>query len=162
MSTEPQLTQRQRSVLIASMLANGISQTEIAKQLGISLSTVKRDIEDIRPGIEQAAERIKTLQDEIAQRCSIQERAARYAELATKAKNEAVSLGALQRIDDLDGIVTDKERIRAKRDDPGQAGPMFVFNGGLNIDFGGGAVQAKPQHIVDVKPEPDTHSDSQE
>src|SRR4030095_3056262 len=57
------------------------------------------------------------------------------AELAMRAKNEAVSLGALQRIDDLDGIVTQKELVRTRRGAQSSPQPMFMLPPGANIHF---------------------------
>lgn len=132
---------------VTAMLAQpGVKQSDIAKALGCSLKTVSRIAQQVKPAIAEADSRLTALNKEIATVISVKQRAEKYAKLATSAKNEAVSLGALQRIDDLDGIVTDKERLRAKQVDPAaNQRPIFVFQGGMNIDFGGAPT---PQDMV--------------
>jgi DNA-binding XRE family transcriptional regulator len=148
MANGPKLTQQQRAVKIAALLASGVTQTEVANQLGISRSTVKRDIEDLKPTIKEAETLITEYNKQFDELYPIEQSAADYVDLARSAKNEAVRLGAQQRIDDIRGLVTDKERLRAKRDQEVQPQPMFVFNGGLSIDFGGG--QGQQADTLDV------------
>jgi len=138
----PKVKQRERKSQILALRAAGLTQTEIAKQFGVSRASIVRDFADLKPAADELDSRLNKLNSEISRVITVEARAKKYAKLATSAKNEAVSLGALQRIDDLDGIVTDKERLRAKQSEQPNR-PMFVFNGGLSIDFGGGT----PQHI---------------
>lgn len=124
----------QRRQQILALQTAGFTQAEIAAQLHCSVSTIKNDLQVLAPAKSLAAAQLEVLNAAIGKVISVEERAQKYAQLATKAKNEAVSLGALQRIDDLDGIVTEKERIRAKRDDQPANQPMFVLPPGANVN----------------------------
>ena len=136
-SKRRKVPQAQRKQEILALQVAGLTQTEIAQKLGVSRSSIVRDLEQLRPAQKAVNDRLSELQSEITAILPVKERAVKYAQLAKSAKNEAVSLGALQRIDDLDGIVTEKERIRAKRDEQPANQPMFVFQAGAKIDFGG-------------------------
>jgi transcriptional regulator with XRE-family HTH domain len=127
------LRKTQRLQLIPTLQIAGMTQEQIAAQLGVSRSTIVTDLNDLHPLAVDATDKLKSLVDEIANVLPIKDRAEKYAKLATSAKNEAVSLGALQRIDDLDGIVTEKERIRAKRETQPEHQPMFALPPGAFV-----------------------------
>jgi hypothetical protein len=133
--------------LIPSLQIAGLTQQQIAEQLQVSRATIVHDLSDMHPAETEAVEHLKTLVSEIHAILPVEKRAQKYADLATKAKNEAVSLGALQRIDDLDGIVTEKERIRAKRDERPAIQALFMLAPGASIDFGGGTPQGESATI---------------
>ena len=130
-----------RAQVIALLSRPGIPHTHIAKSLNCSIRTINRIAKDIHPALDQVDIKLAAFQSEMAKVITIQQRVEKYANLATSATNEAVSLGALQRIDDLDGIVTAKERLRRQPIEASQAGPMFVFPQGTHIDFGGLTIQ---------------------
>ncbi len=112
-----------------------MTQDEIAATFGVSRRSIVRDLEDLRPAQAAVNDRLAALTTEITSAITVKQRAEKYAELATSAKNEAVSLGALQRIDDLDGIVTEKERLRSKGVEHSAPAPMFVLPQGANISM---------------------------
>ncbi len=158
------LNKVQRRQLIPSLQIAGLTQEEIAGYLGVSRSTVINDINEMPQAAVDATEHLKSLSDEIRARMPLEKRAEKYVALATSAKNEAVSLGALQRIDDLDGIVTEKERIRAKQSEQPANQPLFVFQSGAQISFGPTTIggESKSLHntstapatpVIDVTPE---------
>ncbi len=122
-----------RKPQILAMQAAGMTQVQIAETLGVSRASITRDLETIRPAQEAVREQCVALMTEITSMLPMKDRAVKYVELAKHAKNEAVSLGALQRIDDLDGIVTEKERIRAKSGTTSEVQPMFVLPQGCNL-----------------------------
>ena len=128
------LTQPQRKALITTLQLQGLNQSDIARQLGCSRKTIVRDIAELRPSEKAQLDRAKSLIDEITCKLPTEKRAGKYVELATRAKNEAVSLAALQRIDDLEGIVTEKERIRAKAHQAPEPQPMFVLPAGAHVN----------------------------
>lgn len=123
-----------RNQVIAMLAQPGITHADIAKALSCSVKTVSRISTQVKADINEADSKLATLSKEITAVISVKDRAKRYATLAKSAKNEAVSLGALQRIDDLDGIVTEKERMRAKRDEQPANQPMFVLPQGAMIN----------------------------
>ncbi len=86
---------------------------------------------------------------------SVDQKAEKYVALATTAKNEAVSLGALQRIDDLAGIVTEKELVRSKRNEPAAPTAMFSLPPGTSISFSAtttGSVSTNKDGPINVTP----------
>ncbi len=130
------LNRVQRKQLIPTLQIAGMTQIQIAEHLGVSRSTIINDLADLPQAAIDATDNLKSLSDEIRAMLPVKGRAEKYVELATKAKNEAVSLGALQRIDDLEGIVTDKERLRAKQSEQPSNQAMFILAPGMNISFG--------------------------
>ena len=142
---------------IVVLKAQGLTQREIAAQLGCSTATVNRSLKG-------QDEQVATIQQNLANQLmtaiekhiSLESRAGKYADLALNAKNEAVSLASLTRIDDLQGIVTDRERMRIdKQTQAPQIQPMFMMPAGTEISV---TVKAPgPQDVVkqarDVTPE---------
>ncbi len=164
MAVESNLNPKQRATKIAALIASGMSQRDIAKTLNISRSTVQRDIEDIKPGIAEAKDLISEYNEHFDRLYPLEQSAEDYVDLARNAKNEAVRLGAQQRVDDLRGIVTEKERIRAKQSEQPANQPLFVFQSGAQISFGpttiGGDAKSlhntstvQPLPYIDVEPE---------
>ncbi len=158
MTTATKLKPIARQKQVLALIAAGLTQKQIAAELGVSRASIARDCAELQPDTEQVEQRLQRLNQSIDQFVSVEQRARKYAELATKAKNEAVSLGALQRIDDLEGIVTDKERLRAKQSEQPANQAMFILAPGMNISFGpsttgsgslpsNGAIEVKPNVI---------------
>lgn len=153
MSDDANLNPTQRAATIVALAASGISQRDIAKRLGISRSTVQRDLEDVKPSVEHAKDLVKAYNDQFDKLYTIEESALDYVDQAKNDKNGAVKLAARQRIDDLRGIITDKERLRTRSGDQPANQPMFVFQAGAKIDFGGLTVQRSDTPYIDVSPE---------
>lgn len=130
-----------RAQTVLAMSAAGLSQKEIATKLNVSSKTIQRDVQSVKPTLDEAKAYIEEYQNHFDVIYPLEDSALDYVELATNAKNEAVRLGAQQRIDDLRGIVTEKERIRAKQSEVPANQPMFVFQAGAKIDFGGVRIQ---------------------
>lgn len=148
---------RKRTETALALAASGLTQKQIAEQLGVSKQTIHRDIASVKPALEEAESKIAAMQSELNLVISLKERAGKYAQLAKNAKNEAVSLAALGRIDDLEGIVTQKELVRTRRDEASQPAAMFMLPPGTNVSV---TVNApKPQHIVDDGSKPVHNSD---
>src|SRR5262245_27124148 len=109
MQADSKMTQKlkakDRAFAVLAMRANGASIAEICEALNASSCTSWRDIEKLRLALIVTRDRLQSLNEGIEQRISLEQRAERYANLALTAKNEAVSLATLQRIDDLDGFV---------------------------------------------------------
>ena len=144
---------------VTALLTKGIKYKQIAAMLGCSAQTVRRIADEVLPGIEQADSKLAVLTREVQQVINVKTRAARYAELATSAKNEAVSLGALTRIDDLEGIVTEKERLRLKQAEQKAYQPMFMLPAGTSVSVtvmpASETERAETQRVIDITPEVD-------
>ncbi len=123
-----------RNQVMALLTQPGITHKDIARSLKCSITTISRIAQQVKPDVAAIDAKLAALQSEIGKVISVKERATQYAELAKSAKNEAVSLGALQRIDDLDGIVTQKELVRTRRDEAAQPQPMFIMPSGSSVN----------------------------
>ena len=138
-----------RAATVLALQVAGLKQREIASELGLDIRTVQRDIEKSSKAKAAISTSLDSLNAELESILTVKDRAGRYAELAIRAKNEAVSLGALQRIDDLGGIVTEKERLRAKTQAESAVQPMFVLPAGTEVRLSVGPAQ--PQDVVDER-----------
>lgn len=126
-----------RAQAIALLSRPGISHEAIAASLNCSVRTIRRISAELRPHLPAIDAKLAELQSQIGQRLTIPDRAAKYVKIVTETTNDQIALNALQRIDDLDGIVTEKERLRRQPIQSPAPGPMFVFPSGTHIDFGG-------------------------
>jgi hypothetical protein len=124
-----------RTQVIAMLQTPGVKHTDIAAALHCSTRTVARISQEVARDLKDANDRLATLNREITKVVTVRQRAEKYANLATKAKNEAVSLAALQRIDDLEGIVTQKELVRTRQGGLGpEIQPMFMLPAGSQVN----------------------------
>lgn len=125
-----------------------MTQQNVADELGVCRTTVTKDLQEIRPGIEVADSIIERAQLRISQLMKVEERVEKYVEHAKSETNGTLSLAALMRLDDLDGVVTQKELVRTRRDEGyNTSGPMFIMPEGavVNVTLN----QAAPQHVVE-------------
>ncbi len=136
-----------RAQAIAMLTRPGITHDQIAKALNCSPRTIRRIQQDIRPMLPTLDAKLAEIQGHIDSQFTPADRAAKYVQLARDASNETCSLSALIRIDDLHGIVTEKERLRRQPFQPQAPGPMFVFP----IDFGGLTITSS-KDAIDVTP----------
>lgn len=141
---QPRIKSKDRSQAVLALRVAGLKQREIAQELGVELRTVQRDIHKAAAAQAVVRDTLSEMQAVLGETITVKTRAMRYAELATSAKNEAVSLGALQRIDDLQGIITEKERLRAKGADQAPVQPMFVLPAGSQVQV----TLGMPQHTT--------------
>ena len=137
-----------RKQQILALSAVGLTQTEIGAKLGVSRRSISRDLEDLKPSQQQVESLLSTINNELSELQKPRAIAENYVNLATKAVNESVRLGSQDRILELRGVISDRERLRIEKQQPQAPAPMFVFNGGLNIDFGGSRTQS--QHDTSV------------
>ena len=135
---------------VTALITKGVPYTKIAQMLECSPKTVRRIASEVLPGVEEADTKLAQLTAQISKVITIEARAEKYADLAKNAKNEAVSLGALTRIDDLDGIVTEKERMRLKLAENKPHQPMFVLPPGTSVSV---TVSSEPE-IRNITPGP--------
>ncbi len=149
-TTERQkLNKKQRESAVIALKSNGLNHQEIAAELGLDRRTVGRYVADLKPAQDVVERAVEVLNAQIAKHITVESRAKKYASLAKDAKNEAVSLGALQRIDDLAGIVTEKELVRSKRNDVPDSQPMFVLPAGamISVTVGTTTCSVSPANI---------------
>lgn len=148
---KPHIRAQSRIPAVAALLASGMTQQATADALGVTRSTVKRDMAaGAREGAEAAISILARAQAHIEVLMPIERRVEKYVDIAKDASNEGVSLAALMRLDDLDGIVTQKELVRTRRDEAyNVSGPMFVMAEGAQVNVT--LNQAAPQGVVGVQ-----------
>lgn len=136
MDRELKLNPVQRATKIAALKASGMTHAQIASELHVSLSTIKRAISDLKPTIEEAKDIVTKYASKLDELYPVEERSVDYVNQAKSAVNEAVRMQARMRIDDLCGVVTEKERVRYKGQQAQGNQPLFIFPAGANIEFG--------------------------
>lgn len=111
------------------------NHTQIAEMLGLSRQTVARHIRESEPERKIAEQKLKEYDAQFEGGMNIAARAARYKELANQSSHPAVALQTLIRIDDLSGITTAKDNLRAINQGEGQQqpGPMFLMAPGSTV-----------------------------
>jgi hypothetical protein len=143
---------------------------DVAKVLGVSPKTVTRDLQAVRFDMKEAQGKLEEYQTQFQKHLPIQKRAQLVAEIAKDKKNRFAQLKAIERADELDGIVSDIERLKARREEePQQHRPMFIFAQGCDIDFGGGRRNQREleerhtgeqdesrqqEQVIDITPQP--------
>jgi transcriptional regulator with XRE-family HTH domain len=142
-----------RQPQILALQAAGLTQEQVAQEMGVSRQSITRDLREIAPAKAEMESNLARLNTAIDRILSVDQKAEKYVALATSAKNEAVSLGALQRIDDLAGIVTEKELVRSKRNEPAAPQAMFMLPPGTSISFSATAVIEKRDDVINITPQ---------
>jgi hypothetical protein len=119
------------------MLADGTMTLQKAAQLlKVSPKTIQRDLVEIRPDVREVEGLLETYKASIRKRLPIDERVALYVENARQNTNPFARQKALERLDDLDGVVSEGERLRIPRDrEQAQPGPMFILPAGARVDI---------------------------
>ncbi len=122
-----------RKAQILALQTAGMTQNEIASKLGVSRSTIAADLIELRPAKEQVNTLLSDLQSELAELQTPKQIAVNYVALATNANNEAVRVGAQDRVLELRGVITERERLRTKQPDSSANQPMFILPAGCNV-----------------------------
>lgn len=122
-----------REQILALQVA-GLTQDQIAAKLGVDRRTIVRDLVKLKESTGNLEEILTKGQTRLREIYPIEKRIEKYVDHGKHAKNEAVSFAALQRLDDIDGLVTDKERLRAKGHDQPQSQPMFSLPAGAQVN----------------------------
>ena len=138
---------QKRRELSLMLAANGLTHGEIAKQLNVSVSSVKRYLEDSKPTIAEGQAILDRYRTAIDTLYSIEDSALDYVDQAQNDKTSAVRLAARIRLDELRGVPSLKARNELT-DEPHQ--PMFVLPKGANVSVTVNQVQMKPSTVVDT------------
>jgi len=154
MSTRAEKTKTQ----IVHLLGDpSLTHAKIAKTVGCSTKTVQRVAKDIRPDLAEIDAKLEEYGRLVHERLPIRDRVELYERIARKADhNPFAAMRALERVDDLDGILTTKDRQKERREEPPSA-PMFILPPGSTIST------APRRPAIDVTPgrnPRDTESDA--
>jgi len=130
-----------------------LTQPQIAKLAGVSPRTVATVIKESRLAIAEATNALGDYQQRLRQIVTIQERAETLCKIARNEKSPREQLKALVRIDDLDGIVTEKDRLRyAMSTIERNTQALFQLPAGATISIGFSSLQgAEEPECIDVK-----------
>jgi hypothetical protein len=119
---------------IIALLGSGISHTEIAKAAGCSSKTVQRIARSIKPTLDEIKDLLSEYRRLFHKELPIPDRVELYTRIARKVdKNPFAAMRALERVDDLDGILTAKDEIRRPPENSGEHRPMFILPAGTNV-----------------------------
>jgi hypothetical protein len=111
---------------IIALLGNGMNHTEIAKALGCSTKTVQRVAKSIKPAMAEIKDLLTEYQRLLRKCLPIEDRVELYEQIARKAKtNPFAAMRALERVDELDGILTAKDEIGRPQEDAREHRPIF-------------------------------------
>lgn len=138
---------------IAALLGGGATYQHIANVTRVSTKTVQRIAKQIRPDLEEATEQLMEYQRLIRVRMPISSRVEVYQAIVEKKDtNPFASLKALGRLDDLDGITTEKDRLR-QHDQGSQQPPrpMFMFAPGSGADINVTIAPAGPEAALSLR-----------
>jgi hypothetical protein len=122
-------------VQITHLLANpGLTHEEIAKAIGCSTKTMQRVSKEIRPDVQEAEAKLAEYQTLLSKRLLIRDRVELYTKIAKEAdSNPFAAMRALERADELDGILTAKDQIKRPSQGPQEYRPMFQFSSDTKI-----------------------------
>ncbi len=134
---------------IIALLGSGMNHTDIAKTLGCSTKTVQRVSTSIRPVLAEVKDLISEYRRLLRERLPIEERVGLYEKIARKVdRNPFAAMRALERVDDLDGILTAKDEIKRPQEGSRENQPMFTLPPGTSIQVNITA----PDQAIDVTP----------
>ena len=156
MSTIVHLTKSQKKrTQIINLLGNpNLTRAQIAKAVGVSTKTVQRTAKEIKPDVEEAEQKLAEYQILLQEKLPIQDRVDLYDQIARKAgTNPFAAMKAIQRADDLDGILTAKDALKQPHEETREHRPMFNLPSGTNVIVNI-TKRADPEpEYIDVTPE---------
>lgn len=128
------MSRRQKPrLLITQLLTEGqMTHEEIAQVTKCSAKTVQRVQQELKQETEGCEEKIQEYRRQINKRLPIERRVKRYVEIANAESNPFAAIRALERIDDLDGVVLDKKQ----KGEPEENHPMFILLPGSKVMIG--------------------------
>ena len=125
-----------RRLQVAMLMADPTaapSHEEAAKMLGVSSKTIQRDLQAVRPDMVEVQGMLAEYKRLLFERMPIPKRVSLYEEIANSS-NPFAKLKALERIDELSGIITDEEAMKSRRgEEPHEPVPMFILPEGARI-----------------------------
>src|SRR5262245_3254231 len=91
---------------------NALTIQDAAKILGVSAKTIERDLKAVRADMTEAEDKLEEYQRRFKERLPLEDRVRLYEEIARQNSNLFARFKALQRIDAIDGIIPDIERLK--------------------------------------------------
>jgi hypothetical protein len=143
-----------RKVQITHLPGNtALTHGDIAKTVGCSTKTVQRIARDTKPDVDEALSKLEEYQTLLNKHLPITQRVELITKIAQKAEsNPFAAMRALERIDDLDGILTAKDEVRRPTRDSGETRPMFILPAGTHISLTVNPIESKKPKEFDFTP----------
>lgn len=116
-----------------------VNYTELALEVGVSDDVVGRIAKKLHGVDDLATRRLKSFQTQLGKALPVKERVRKYAEVVrgeVDAKGAFSVLSALKRVEELEGIVTAKERRETADNQAPKLPAMFVLPENAQIDVG--------------------------
>jgi hypothetical protein len=145
--------QEETKTKIIACLASGMNHTEIARTVGCSTKTVQRTVNSLEPETREFTDGLAEYQRLFRDQLPIPKRVEIYNKIAQKAEsNPFAAMRALERIDDLEGILTAKDEARRPTQDSGETRPMFILPAGTHINVTVNPIESEKPEEIDVTP----------
>ncbi len=126
---------RRKVIALFSDATNAPTVQDAARILGVSAKTIERDLKAVRADVTEAGDKLQAYQRLFQKRLPIDERVRLYEEIARQDGNLFARFKALQRVDAIDGIITDGERLKVERQrEERPATPMFILPPGTSVN----------------------------
>src|SRR5262249_37668535 len=127
---------RRKVIALFSDATNAPTVQDAAKILGVSAKTIERDLRTVRADMTEAESKLEEYQRRFKQRLPLEDRVRLYEQIARQDGNLFARFKALQRIDAIDGIISDIDRLKVegRHEQPVQAVPMFQLPPGARIN----------------------------
>jgi len=125
---------RRKLITMFADATNAPTVQDAAKILGVSAKTIERDLKAVRADMTEAEDKLEEYQRCLKERLPIEERVRLYEQIARQDGNLFARYKALQRVDAIDGIVTEGERLRIQRQrEEREPQPMFILPEGAYV-----------------------------
>ena len=154
LSRKRELNTKHRQAAVIALTVKGWTQERIAKEFGVNRKTIQRDLDDIRPAQEIVASILDRAQAQLRATLPVEVRVDKLVETLADAKEwkqPGIALQVLQRMDAIDGLVTDSERMRSKAAEPQAIAPMFSLPAGATISVT--VSTSTERDVIDVTPQ---------
>jgi|WetSurMetagenome_2_1015567.scaffolds.fasta_scaffold1045624_1 hypothetical protein len=143
-----------RKVQITHLLGNpALTHDDIARTVGCSTKTVQRVAKEIKPDVDEALSKLEKYQTLLNKHLPIENRVELITKIAKKAdSNPFAAMRALERADDLDGIITARDESRRPSQESGETRPMFILPPGTQISVSVKTIENEKPKEIDVTP----------
>jgi hypothetical protein len=127
-------------LLIANLLGDPtLKHVDIAEIAGCSTKKVQRVAKKLREETADLDE-IEAYKEYIRRQMPTEDRAKRLVELATQDRQLKVALDAIVRMDSMQGLLTEREKLQFRQEPEKETGPLFYFPPGsqpiINMKIG--------------------------
>jgi transcriptional regulator with XRE-family HTH domain len=135
----PEATRNTRMAALPALMQQGLSHRQIAQIFGVTPRTISRDMGDAREAIPVVQSVLQRMAAKVGEIMPAELRVEKYVaavEIGLESKNISGAIQALGRLDAIEGVVTDGERLRSKYaedTDPRRAAPIFQIAGNVNV-----------------------------